>query len=60
MLLPVCVQNSKRTKCVLKNDSAVICDEIIDATKAFPTKTVPTKGTSTKFYVLVNIFIGSC
>ena len=40
------------------DDSVIKCDEIIDTTKTIPTKTVsaatvPTKSTSTNFYILL-------
>ena len=33
------------------DDSVITCDEIIETKKAVPTKTVPTRSTSTNFYI---------
>ena len=38
-------------------DSVITCDEIIETTKAAPTKTVLTKSTSTNFYILLTFLL---
>ena len=35
------------------DDPVITCDEIMETTKAVPTKTVPTKSTSINFYILL-------
>ena len=37
----------------ITDDFVIMCDEIINRTKTVPTKTFPTKSTSTNFYILL-------
>ena len=39
------------------DDSMISCDETIEATKTFPTKSVSIKSTSTNFYILLNFLL---
>ena len=42
-------ENGKYAKSI--GDSIVICDEIIEETRSTSTKSIPTKNTSTNFYI---------
>ena len=49
-------ENGKYLGSIIDN-SAVICDEIIEETKYFPTKIVLTKNTSTNIYILLSFLL---
>ena len=48
-------ENGKYTKSIIDN-SVIICNEVMKATNSSWTKTVPTKNTSTNFYILTALY----
>ena len=47
-----CCENGNFLRSIT-DDFVIMCDEIINRTKTVPTKTFPTKSTSTNFYILL-------